>query len=928
MYATPKSPHPLRLPESFTHWMVGLFMAVLLALVGMAAHAAAPAAGASISNQASASYQDGSKEADGTTLARRTVLSNLVSTTVTQVASVTLDNTGAQTATPGSIVYYTHVLTNTGNGADTFALSGSLNTAGNFAMTSVVFYADDGSGRPTGVPITSTGSLAAGATFKLIAAATLPNTVTAGQTNTIRVTGTSTFSGTATAYRDDVTTVTTNAVVTLSKGIDISTGVSPASAGVQVPYTYTLAYTNTGNSTAENVTISDEIPVGMTFVSGSARWSVTGATPLSNTTTAVTAGTSPNTLTSLYGATGALTTFKVVLLKLAPGQSGTISFQVKLNVGVAPGVLNNTANLSYDNGAVPVTAANIISGSSNTVPFTVTQTTAVGLTSATVAGPAAAGSTVTFTNVVTNNGSHIDSFNIKLEPLLATDPLAFPPGTTFQLFKSDGTTPLVDTGVDGIVDTGPLAPGGTYNVIVKATLPPNAPTKAADSVMPVRATSVFDSGVTTPATDTLSAITGASVDLTNSGATNPDLPGTGTGPEVLAQKTNSVNPGSTTTFVLDVKNTGLLPDSFDLASSSASNFGSALPLGWAVTFKADGGGNCSTTGATITNTGSVAAAASTKVCAVVTVPAGYAAGTYPLYFRTLSPISGVQDILHDAVTVNAVRSITLTPNGTGQTYPGGSYLYTHTLTNNGNVTEATAATSDVVPSVANSKAGWTSNLYYDKNGDGVLDSSDPLITTGPTGTLNALLAANGILGLVPGQSIKVFDKVISPSGALAGDVNASTITVTTTNGSGYTTTVPAPTVAADTTTVITGNLILEKKQLVDTTCLVTPAPATGYVSGNLSAKPGDCVLYQITVTNVGAVNATSVIVSDVTPSYTTLSLLPAVTVGAIEPTGLALLGTGTIKANVGTGATTAVGGGGTLAPGESAVLTFGVRLNP
>lgn len=82
MYATPKSPH-LRLPESLTHWMVGLLMAVLLALTGMVAHAAAPLAGASISNQASASYTDASATP-------RTVTSNVVSTTVTQVTSMTL----------------------------------------------------------------------------------------------------------------------------------------------------------------------------------------------------------------------------------------------------------------------------------------------------------------------------------------------------------------------------------------------------------------------------------------------------------------------------------------------------------------------------------------------------------------------------------------------------------------------------------------------------------------------------------------------------------------------------------------------------------------------------------------------------------------------------------------------------------------------
>jgi hypothetical protein len=99
MYANPPSLRPLRLPHFFTHWMVGLFVAFALLMAGMAAHAAPPPAGTSISNQASATYSD----ASGVT---RTVTSNVVQTTVQQVASLTLVANGAQTATPGSVVSY------------------------------------------------------------------------------------------------------------------------------------------------------------------------------------------------------------------------------------------------------------------------------------------------------------------------------------------------------------------------------------------------------------------------------------------------------------------------------------------------------------------------------------------------------------------------------------------------------------------------------------------------------------------------------------------------------------------------------------------------------------------------------------------------------------------------------------------------------
>ena len=882
MYAPPISPHPLRLPHFFTRWLAGLFAAVLLALAAMPAHAAAPAAGASISNQASASYADGSGVS-------RTVTSNVVSTTVTQVASMTLTANGAQTATPGSVVYYPHTLTNTGNGSDTFNLS--TTNSGMFSMSTVQVFADNGSGQPTGSAITSSGPLAAGAAFKFIVVGTLPNTATATQTNAIIVTGASALTPAQNASNTDTTTVTTNAVVTLTKAVSVSSGPSPASVAAQIPYTYTLTYTNTGNSTATSVAISDAIPVGMTYVAGSARWSVTGSTTAIDTGAAV--GTAPNQVTSSY--TSGTKTFLATLSQVTAGQSGTISFQVKVDVATAPGVLNNVATTSYNNGTGPATG----SGTSNIVPFTVTQSANVTLTGATVAGPAAPGSTVSFTNVVTNTGTGIDTFNITLG---VTN--NFPSGTTFQLFKSGGTTPLVDTNGDGTIDTGPLAAGATYNVILKATLPPNATNTGAPFSINKIATSVFDPTKSATAADTLTSIANASVDLTNNLAAAAGVPGFGAGPEAASQATNTTNPGTTTVFTLVAKNTGPSPDTFNFSASTVSGFGSlTLPAGWTVTFKASVAGACTSTGATIINSGSVAPAGSVMVCAEVTVPAGYAAGTNDLYFRVLSPTSGVSDTLHDAVTVNAVRSLSITPNGAGQTYPGGSYVYSHTLTNNGNVLEGNGTLSSITLAAVNNQSGWTSTLHYD-NGNGTLDAADPLIT----GALNAVLAA----GLAPGQSITIFDKVIAPSGAVPGAVNATTITVNTANGS-YITTVPAAAVATDSTTVIAGNLTLTKAQSLNPSC----AAATGstvYTSANLSAKPGECVLYQIIVTNVGSADATSVVVSDVTPTYTKLKNLAATSVGTI--TGPAVTATGAITATIGT-----------LTSSQSAVVTFGVQID-
>lgn len=885
MYAPPFSPPVVRITHFFTHWLAGLFVAVLLAMAGMAAHAAAPPAGASISNQASASYADGSG-------VPRTVTSNVVSTTVTQVASLLLTANGNRTATPGSVVYYPHTLTNTGNGLDTFSLT-AVSASTPFQMTTVQIFADNGSGLPTGPAITSTGVLAAGAQFKFIVAGTLPNSATALQTNVITVTGASVLTPAQTAVNTDTTTVTTNAVVGLSKAISAASGLAD---GV-TQRTYTLTYTNTGNSTATAIAISDTIPAGMTYVADSALWSVNGVGAINDNTTT---GTAPNQLTILaFNGTA----FRATLTQLTPGQSGTLSFKVTVNSTTPPGVINNTATTSYDNGG----GLPLATGTSNSVPFTVLQAASVTFDGPAVTASANAGSTISFTNVLTNTGNGTDTFNITVGTS------NYPLGTTFQLFQSDGNTPLVDTNGDGTVDTGPVAAGGTYNVILKATLPPSATNAGAPFSVTKIARSVFDSTKSATATDQLLAIAVASVDLTNTAALlGLGVTGADAGPEALSQQTNLTNPGTSTVFTLFANNTGPLPDNFNFAASTDSTFASAaLPAGWTVNFRASVAGACTTMGANITNSGSVAAAGSVAVCAVVTVPAGFAAGTYDLFFRVLSPTSGVSDRLHDAVTVNAVRSLSITPNGAGQTYPGGSVVYTHTLTNTGNVLEGnfTVPVSTITVLGVNNQAvdGWTSTLHYDLNGDGSLDALDPIIT----GNLSAVLAA----GLAPGASITVFNKVIAPNSAVPGSVNATTITVTTANGS-YGTTEPAQTVATDSTTVISGNLQLVKTQVVQTTCSPTD-PGASYITGSQTAGPGQCVWYRITATNVGSADATLIVLSDSTPTFTAINTAPTTTVGTIAALPVAPIvgASGSFSVDIGT-----------LTPSQSAVVTFSVRI--
>jgi uncharacterized repeat protein (TIGR01451 family) len=333
-----------------------LFATIALAacmLVGKA-HAAPPA-NTPIGNQASATYLDA-------TATPRTVTSNLVTTIVQQVAGFTLTADGARTAAPGGQGVFPHVLTNTGNGTDTFPLV-LVNLAGDdFDLTGLVLYADaDGNGVPDNfTPVTTTGPLAAGATFRFVAVGSVPGTRVAGDVSRITVNAVSAFDGSQTALNTDQVTVSSNAVVNVTKSISASNGPSPSG-----PYTYTFTYTNSGNSIATNVALTDLLPPGMTYVPNSGRWSTTGASVLTDANLADAQGIAPNTIIYDFGVTGP-NTVTAKIARVAPGASGTVTFQVNVNSGLAPQTINNFATFVYNDGV-----ANVGPFTTNLAPFTV-----------------------------------------------------------------------------------------------------------------------------------------------------------------------------------------------------------------------------------------------------------------------------------------------------------------------------------------------------------------------------------------------------------------------------------------------------------------------------------------------------------------------------------------------------------------------------
>ncbi|MES2683430.1 MAG: hypothetical protein V4650_07900 [Pseudomonadota bacterium] len=867
--------------------------AALVALAFTAAmgsvHAAPPPAGAVIGNQATATYVDA-------TNVTRTTTSNLVETLVAQVYAVDIETTQTQTATPGSTVYFPHIITNPGNGSDSYTLTAPNPAGGTFDFSSVVIYPDaNQDGQPDSfTPIAVTPSIAAGGTYGIVIAAVVPGTALSGNTDSITVTSTSNGDGTKVDANTDTVTITNNAVISVTKSESVSSGV-PGSPGTAT--TYTLTYTNTGNATATAVTLTDNLNAAFAYTATSGRWSVTGATALTDAVGGDPAGID-------YSRTGQTVT--AIIASVAAGQSGTVSFTVTIAPGTAPGVVPNFAALSYNDGGAGGGAT--VTDNSNTVNFTVAASASLVLTDdnggegsgtddgadandVVLENTASQGSAVLFDNVLRNTGTGTDTYELTLEGS------TFPAGTTFQLLRGDGVTPLTDSTGNGVPDSGPLAAGAPFHVIVRATLPGGA-TGGPFSVT-LRARSTLDPTQTDIVTDTLTLIATSSVDIRNDSATGG---GAGAGPEAAPVTTVTTNPGSTAVFSLFINNTSTVADSYNLLASTDSTFATvALPAGWTVTFRTG-----SATGPTISNTGTIAPAASLNVFAVVSVPAGSAPVAAPgtsIFFRAASPVSGALDVKNDAVVVSTLRDLAITPNNANQAFPGGSVDYVHTLRNNSNVTETVATLTSV-----NSDANWTSVIYFDANNNGTVDPTDPVVDN-----LNDVAG-----GLAPGASLTLIQRVFVPLGSTPGSANTTTIQID--NPNVITETDETNNISQDVTTVVTGDLTLTKRQALDTNCDGTPDTAfTGATINSALAIPGACVVYQITANNTGSTPVTNVTISDATPSLTTLETCAGACAAA------ATASTVSSPADEATGLVTT--GAITLAPAATNVLTFTVQIN-
>lgn len=979
----------------FLQWLVGLTLAA--ALVGQIAGAAAPPAGAVIGNQASATYTDSANQ-------QKTATSNLVETTVQQVGSYTLDQDNTKTAAVGIPVYMPHVLTNTGNGTDSFKLT-LTDGGGTFASTGIAIYADT---RGRGVPDNAaaplctgigpgvgtctnylTPGIPSGNQFKFVVLMAAPGTALAGQINSVLVTAVPT---TIALYTTTSITNTDKLTVTAGVSFQVTKSISRTQGPTGTTVTYKINYTNVGNA-AGTLALHDVIGTGATagfdYEEGSAAWSngssATTTTPLTDLYSAgvpdVTLGgvemhysasnsnpgASTGTLANLDPTyTGGTTTIQASITNVGPQVSGFVSFRVLVKASAIPGTSSttNTTNYGVDDDSLPTNnvPSGVASMQSNPSAFNVLAARGVVINDTassssadtngarplpadtdTVANPdlvyiasGSPGTVITFANYVWNTGNQSDIINVSASKL-ASDPSVpgygtWPANATIQLFKSDGSSPLLDSNNDGTADVGLLAVGASYKVVVKVTLPPDACSAgcpAGPFDVEVLATSVSDSTQTnktfdrmgsfgrSPTVDLAGNPFGAYDTAVNQDAIDPVTP--------VPTTAKSTLPAQAAVFTLYVRNEGATQDTYDLTYSGSNAFApaTAMPAGWVVEFHRSVSAKCDAPGSLLTRIGPIPASAEWVVCALVTPPPDARAGTTKVYFHAESALgSGASDSLYDSVSVYQVNRLILSPSNTGQVAPGGTVVYSHTLSNGGN----TACSAPYAFTVTDSRGaqGWSYIVYPDTNANGLVD--EVALFSSPTATATS----SGLPNLAPGERTQLLVKVFAPAGSATGlvDVVGVTINATCEGSLAVTSTV------TDTTTVYVGQVRLVKSQVVDANCdgnYATRA-ASGAVAPDkfttapLSAKPGYCLIYQVIATNEGTTGVAGLTITDVLPSYTT-------TTGAKLTSGAVTIANPTCSAPTGTTGGSLTGttfscSGIDLAPGAAATMYLSVKINP
>jgi uncharacterized repeat protein (TIGR01451 family) len=385
-------------------------------------YAAGTPAGTVITNQATVTFNYGSDPLP------TTVLSNVVSITVAQVAAVNLaPATGTESSRLNTVVDYPFVLVNSGNGTDRF----SLTWVSSLGFSAQVY--EDANGDQILNPaeigagaVTQTPDMTEDRSMNFVLRLSIPDSLAlTGQTDVLALTATSLFDPAKRAALSRSTSIM-GAVLTLQKSVNRTI----PRAGDRVMYT--IAYGNTGNAAATGIRLTDALDGRLRYVTGS-------ASPAPDT---------------VYGQT-----LRWNSMGAPAWGSGVIMFEVDIlnNVPAATEIHNVVAGQYLD-------GQNVRPVSSTERNFMTVQSSGV----VTVAvGPdttanSEAGDTLQYGFLIVNNGALPETFDLSYTSTQ---------GIVWSFYEDPNGTGHVDAGSASISSTGALAGGARYYIVAKTVLP-------------------------------------------------------------------------------------------------------------------------------------------------------------------------------------------------------------------------------------------------------------------------------------------------------------------------------------------------------------------------------------------------------------------------------------------------------------------------
>ncbi|MDX5912352.1 DUF11 domain-containing protein, partial [Bacillus cereus group sp. BfR-BA-01029] len=594
--------------------------------------------------------------------------------------------------------------------------------------------------------------------------------------------------------------------------------------------TYTTILTNSGNTNATNITFTDLIPDGTTFITDSV--TIDGITQI---------GLNPNT--------------GITIGLIAPNSSISIAFQVTATSTPAQNPIANSATASYTFIADPNAPIVSRTVTSNTVFTTINTATILSLKQVDKSF-SRIGDTLTYTVALTNNG------NSSAQNVIFTDTV--PSGTAFiaDTFSINGILQSGANPVNG-VNIGTITAGTTVTISFQVTvtsLPTENPIVNFSStsyqlVSPPDAETSISNPVSTQIKEALLSMT------KNESVSFADI-------------------GQTAFYTTSISNIG---------NTDATNivFTDVLPNG--VTF--------------VPNT--------LTVDGVLQPDANPNTG---VLLATLPP-NEIYSIVFQ-VTVNSIPPINPAPNTASTTYE-----FTVDPVNPPVLSAATSNTTLLQINNANIISTKTTDLTFADVGNTITFTLNLPNTGNVTATdVTVIDTLDSNLTFVPnsftvnGQTIPNADL---STGVNIGSINGGTAAIITFQATVTTLPINNPISNSALTTyryIVDPDQspITTSNQSNTTTTQINSAILTAQKNSNVSTVDiGQDIIYSVTITNSGNVNATNVIFTDVIPDGT-----------SFEPNSFTLNGTIIENANTITGVPI-----GDIAPNESAIVEFHITSN-